>query len=86
MSKPTLTKSLLGLLLVVFGAYIALVNSLVFQVAERGRLADALSQTTSRSAQLETQSLALASGVTLDLAYSLGFHDSAPEDVLVLRR
>jgi hypothetical protein len=86
MSKPTLTKSLLSLVIVFFGVYIGLVNSLVLNVSERGHLSETLSQTTSRSAALESQLVALSGSVTLDLAYQLGFHDAAPEDVLVLRR
>lgn len=50
MSKPTLTKSLLSLVIVFFGVYIGLVNSLVLNVSERGHLSETLSQTTSRSA------------------------------------
>ncbi len=68
----------LGYFLILLGAlYIYLISSLVFDAVAREELSERTEALTGTVASLESEYVALSGRVTLELAHTLGFEDTA---------
>ena len=77
------TAVLLGLIAVLLGAYVYLVNNSVFNIVARETALEKASNYATELAVLESRYIELSGNITLSLAYTLGFADASAESVFV---
>jgi len=82
LNTRTLFFVLLSLLVLVFLAYVFLVNKTVMNVVERERVEKDIASLSSSMGELEFKYIGLKNSITLDLAYEKGFSDAIPTSFL----
>src|SRR3989344_6895701 len=73
--EKTICWTLLGILLLCSGFYIYFINTTIHNIVQRQNLEAEASKLTLAIGSQEFQYISMRNGVTLDLAYSLGFRD-----------
>jgi hypothetical protein len=75
-SSKTLFFILATILVTIFGLYAYLVNKTIMNVVSRQNTEQSISNLSTTIGELEYKYMTLRNGITIDYAYTQGFHDS----------
>jgi hypothetical protein len=83
--KPAIW-TLLMFNIVLAGGYVYEINHTVFNVVAMTKAEKALAQSSAVTTDLESQRVSLKNKITLDFAYSQGFHDASNQQIFIVKK